>query len=111
MNAYLEAMRLERWPRSTAIFFGMAAFFFLNEARRSDFSPAELFLRLIASFLLTWGISTANYIINEIVDAPYDAHHPTKKNRPLVRGKIKKSPFLLMGVLLTVTCLGTACIF
>lgn len=111
MNAYLEAMRLERWPRSTAIFFGIAAFFFLNEAHRNTFTTAELFLRLIASFLLTWGISTANYIINEIVDAPYDAHHPTKKNRPLVRGEIKKSPFLLMGVLLTVTCLGTAYAF
>ena len=30
MTAYFRAMRLERWPRSLAIFVGSAAFFLLN---------------------------------------------------------------------------------
>ena len=49
--------------------------------------------RAAAAFLLTWGISTANYIVNEIVDLAFDIHHPTKRLRPLVQGEIKKGPF------------------
>lgn len=108
MKAYLRALRLERWPRSTAIFLGSAAFFFLHRDSFSSFRPAAVALRLIISFLLTWAISTANYVINEIVDAPYDAHHPIKRNRPLVKGEIKIIPFGLLGVILTVFSLALA---
>jgi decaprenyl-phosphate phosphoribosyltransferase len=110
MKAYLQAMRLERWPRSLAIFIGSASFFFLNRSLVTGTFRAYC-LHLTAAFLLTWGISTANYIINEIVDAPYDAHHPTKKSRPLVQGLIRKKPFVSMGVLLTALSLGTAWLF
>jgi len=111
VNVYLKAMRLERWPRSFAIFIGSASFFFLN--RDFLFSKGVFWLvsNATAAFLLTWAISTANYIINEIVDVPYDMHHPTKKNRPLVKGEIKKNPFLLYGIILTVFSLSLAFTF
>lgn len=107
MTAYLRALRLERWPRSLAIFIGSASFYFLNRLHLQN--PAfETIVKLMIAFLLTWGISTANYVVNEIVDAPFDAHHPTKKNRPLVQGKIKKSSFAALGVILTLVSLGAA---
>jgi len=105
MKAYLDAMRLGRWPRSLAIFVGSTAFFFIHR----HLFPADRFswllLRSFTAFLLTWGISTANYIINEIADAPTDAHHPTKKNRPLVQGKIKPWPFLVFGIVISAASL------
>ena len=104
-------MRLDRWPRSMALFVGTAAFFFLHRDFLSTASPFQLILRIFGSFLLTWGISTANYIVNEIVDAPYDAHHPTKRNRPLLTGKIRKGPFIAVGIVLTITSLALAYLF
>lgn len=98
MKAYFRAMRLGRWPRSLAIFVGSAAFFYLYRDELSGVDLHRVITQCLYAFLLTWAISTANYIINEIVDAPYDVHHPTKRNRPLVRGEIKKIPFLLLGV-------------
>jgi 4-hydroxybenzoate polyprenyltransferase len=65
----------------------------------------------MAAFFLTWAISTANYIINEIADAPFDIHHPSKRNRPLVKGEIKKIPFLMYGVLLSLASLILAYFF
>lgn len=100
MNAYVRALRLERWLRSAAIFLGSAAFFFLHRDFFSSFRPSVILLRLLFSFLLTWAISTANYIINEIADAPYDIHHPVKRHRALIMGEIKKGPFILMGIAL-----------
>ena len=101
MNAYVKAMRLGRWPRSLAIFVGSGSFFFLYRDSLLSADARWLIGQGLFAFLLTWAISTANYIINEIVDAPYDAHHPTKQNRPLLKGEIKKAPFLFMGIILS----------
>jgi len=101
VTAYLRALRLERWPRSAAIILGSAAFFFLHRDFLSSFRPLEIAFLLGLSFLLTWAISTANYVLNEIVDAPYDIHHPAKRHRPLIRGEIKKAPFILLGIGIT----------
>jgi 4-hydroxybenzoate polyprenyltransferase len=108
MTSYFRAMRLERWPRSLAIFAGSAAFFLLNR----DSIEAASFLWIVSRsafiFLLTWAISTANYVINEIADAPYDIHHPTKKNRPLIKGEIHQGPFSILGIALALSSLAVA---
>jgi len=108
MNAYLRALRLERWPRSLAIFIGTAVFVFLHREEAATFSALEIAWRLAAAFLLTWGISTANYVLNEIVDRPFDVHHPTKRLRPLVSGEIRQGPFAVIGLVLAAVCLGAA---
>ena len=105
MNPYLRAVRPERWPRSLAIFLGPAAYFFLNRQALDGLDWPQAAWKLALSFLLTWGISTANYVINEIADLPFDIHHPSKSQRPLVQGEIKKSRFAALGAVLAVACL------
>jgi decaprenyl-phosphate phosphoribosyltransferase len=95
LKPYLKAMRLERWPRSTAILIGSAGLFVLDPTLLSRLGPAAIALRVAGAFLLTWAVSTANYIINEIADAPFDVHHPTKRKRPLASGTVRKGPLLL----------------
>jgi decaprenyl-phosphate phosphoribosyltransferase len=101
-------MRLERWPRSLAIFSGCAAYAFLHRGAFASADAGALAARALAAYLLTWGISTTNYIVNEIVDLAFDVHHPSKSRRPLVQGKIRKGPFALIGVFLIAACLGLA---
>ncbi|MFQ6084033.1 MAG: UbiA family prenyltransferase [Candidatus Aminicenantia bacterium] len=99
MEAYLRALRLERWPRSTAIFIGSIAYIWFRPNYLKLHWMGILF-NVFFAFLLTWAISTLNYIINEIADAPYDIHHPEKRNRPLVRGEVKKSSLFIVGLML-----------
>jgi 4-hydroxybenzoate polyprenyltransferase len=108
VNSYLEAARLERWPRSLAIFLGSAAYVFLYRGTPGRLGLDGMAWRSAAAFLLTWGISTVNYIVNEIADRPFDAHHPTKRARPLVRGEIRKAPLVLLGIALLGASLGAA---
>jgi decaprenyl-phosphate phosphoribosyltransferase len=108
LNAYLKAMRLERWPRSLAIFLGSAAYIFIYRGALRRFGLEGLAWRSAAAFLLTWGISTANYIVNEIVDRPFDVHHPTKRYRPLVSGEIRIGPFAALGLVLIAASLAGA---
>lgn len=108
MTSYIHAMRLGRWPRSTAVFVGTAAFFFLHRESLETAALTWILLRCLFIFALTWAISTANYIINEIADAPTDVHHPTKRDRPLIRGEIHRGAFLMMGVVLSAAGLSCA---
>lgn len=108
MNPYLKAIRPERWPRSLAIFVGTASFFLLYREPAAALNLSVILLKCLFIFLLTWAISTANYIINEIVDVPFDIHHPTKKNRPLIKGEIKPFPFLFLGLILSLSTLTAA---
>jgi len=104
-------MRLERWPRSLAIFSGIAAFFFLHREMIAATPVLSFIEKSLFAFLLTWAISTANYIVNEIADAPYDIHHPSKRQRPLVKGEIQKTPFLFYGIILSLISLVLAYLF
>jgi decaprenyl-phosphate phosphoribosyltransferase len=107
-SLYLASLRLDRWPRSTAIIVGSAAVFLVDPSRFPGALTPGLALRLLLAFLLTWMVSTANYIVNEITDAPYDAHHPQKKYRPLVAKEISVPVLLGVWVMLTAAALGIA---
>jgi 4-hydroxybenzoate polyprenyltransferase len=102
------SLRLDRWPRSTAIIVGSVAVLLVNPERMAAFLSAVVLSRIILAFILTWMVSTANYIVNEITDAPYDAFHPSKKHRPLVRNEISVRMLLVLWTLLSASALVLA---
>lgn len=97
---YIQSLRLERWPRSLAIIPGFIAFFALNPEALKTVTLPDMALKLSGAFLLTLFISTANYIVNEIVDAPHDAFHPSKKHRPLVKKEISAALLMVLWFVL-----------
>lgn len=48
----------------------------------------RIFLTILLGIFATCIIASANYTINEILDAPYDKNHPVKKNRPVPAGLV-----------------------
>jgi decaprenyl-phosphate phosphoribosyltransferase len=51
------------------------------------FTP-QLFVTLVKAFLAVTLVACSNYVINEVLDAPFDRLHPTKRNRPAARGLV-----------------------
>lgn len=43
---------------------------------------------ILIGFISASLVACSNYVINEILDAPFDRFHPTKKNRPVVAGLV-----------------------
>ncbi|MGQ9618090.1 MAG: UbiA family prenyltransferase [Candidatus Aminicenantia bacterium] len=109
-NPYLRAMRVERWPRSLAIFVGI--YFYVLIKRIPLFS--EDFIRIVLNsliaFSLTLLISLLNYIVNEFADAPFDVYHPLKRERPLVRGEVKKGALILIAISLFILSISLSLI-
>jgi len=102
LKDYLKALRLGRWPRSASVIIGTGAYW----AIVMKFSPPDWIeiIKVLAAFLLTWAISTSNYIINEIADVPYDKFHPDKRERPVASGRV--NPLILIFVFLILSTIS-----
>ena len=109
MKNYIRALRLGRWPRSASIVIGAGAYWAI-EMGFSIPGWKEIF-KVFFAFLLTWAISTSNYIINEISDAPFDKYHPDKSNRPVASGKVKLWVLGLLFILLSTISLYAAFVY
>jgi decaprenyl-phosphate phosphoribosyltransferase len=48
----------------------------------------RLMLRLLLAFIAITLVACSNYVINEVLDAPFDRLHPIKRNRPAARGLV-----------------------
>lgn len=102
MKNYIKIARPDHWIKNLFIVPGVILANLLTE---TDFT-AEIGIRFIIGFLATCLIASANYVINEWLDAKFDKYHPTKKNRPVVAGNMKFSLVMLEYVLLIITGMG-----
>jgi 4-hydroxybenzoate polyprenyltransferase len=80
LRLLLKTMRPRQWTKNAFLF---AALVF-------DGKLLQLpdFLRTLAGFGLFCLISSAVYIINDLMDVDADRQHPVKKNRPIASGKL-----------------------
>jgi 4-hydroxybenzoate polyprenyltransferase len=53
--------------------------------RPAGTSRGDTWFNVIVGFAAACLVSSANYVINEWLDAPFDAKHPKKQSRPAVR--------------------------
>ncbi len=80
LRAFLKTLRPRQWTKNAFVF---AALVFDGKL----FHLPD-FLRTLAGFGIFCLISSAVYIINDIMDLEADRQHPVKKNRPIASGKI-----------------------
>lgn len=98
INAYLSVIRPDHWLKNIFILFGHGV--------------AVVLLGLLPSWQMGWMVllslvpacfvASANYILNEILDAPYDRLHPTKKHRSVASGEAKESVLWVLFVVFLV---------
>lgn len=77
---YLALARPDHWIKHIFIIPGVILAIVLHQKGPSN--PGTTFLLGILS---ACAIASANYVLNEWLDAQFDQHHPLKRNRPAVR--------------------------
>lgn len=77
---YLKALRVNQWIKNFIIFTAIIFSGTLFDQR--------LFLLSLTAFFIYCLLSSTSYLLNDIIDYPYDIKHPVKKNRPIAAGKI-----------------------
>ncbi len=102
MKNYIKIARIDHWIKNLFIIPGIiVAFLILGWQINTSFV-----IRFILGMLATCFISSANYVINEWLDADFDKYHPVKKNRPVVTSNLKFSYVMLEYFILILLGLG-----
>ncbi len=104
MKNYIKIARPDHWVKNAFILPGLAIAVLLT-----DFTfTGDVVIRFIVGFFSTCFIASANYVINEWLDAEFDKYHPTKKYRPVVSENMKLSLVLTEYAILIVLGLALA---
>jgi 4-hydroxybenzoate polyprenyltransferase len=92
---YVAIARPDHWLKHVFIIPGVILALVLGA--NPVFNPAVI----VTGFVVAALISSANYVLNEWLDAEFDAHHPTKSARPavskLLSAKIVLAEYLLLS--------------
>ncbi|MBO4903292.1 MAG: UbiA prenyltransferase family protein [Lachnospiraceae bacterium] len=91
MKKYIKIARPDHWVKNAFILPGIAIAILLTDYVFS----IETIWKFLAGFFATCFIASANYVINEWLDAEFDKFHPTKKYRPVVSENMKFSLVML----------------
>ena len=104
MKNYIKIARPDHWVKNAFIMPGIAIAVLLTDF---TYTP-DVIVKFIVGFMATCFIASANYVINEWLDAEFDKYHPTKKNRPVVSENMKLSLVLTEYAVLIVLGIGLA---
>jgi 4-hydroxybenzoate polyprenyltransferase len=96
---YLKIARFDHWGKNLFMILGCVLAWFMDAPQLTS----TLILTVVLGFLLTGFVASSNYVINEVLDADKDRHHPDKQNRPIPSGQVKipiaYGQWILMGLL------------
>lgn len=100
LRDYIAIARPTHWIKNVFVIPGAVAAVMLVPGA-SSFPWLNLGIALLATCLA----ASANYVINEWLDAASDAHHPLKSSRPAVHGRVSR-----IGILVEYASLGIAAV-
>ncbi|MFA5803498.1 MAG: decaprenyl-phosphate phosphoribosyltransferase [Melioribacteraceae bacterium] len=92
MKDIFKLIRVPQWIKNFFVFIPVIY-------SRNLFHPDYLIKSLIA-FIIFCLLSSVVYVINDIVDAEADRHHPLKKMRPIASGKISNANGITIAIIL-----------
>lgn len=85
-RAYVRIARPDHWAKNVLMVPGIAVALFYEPERLTRHGVIALVVTVLATCLM----ASSNYVLNELLDADTDRHHPHKSSRPAVSGKIKR---------------------
>jgi len=95
---YIQIARIDHWFKNVFLLPGVVIALY---AQPELFSINTLFC-IVYALLIAGIVASSNYTINELLDAKFDALHPTKKFRPIPSGKVNKKLAFIQWIVLAV---------
>jgi 4-hydroxybenzoate polyprenyltransferase len=85
LRRYVEIARPGHWFKNLLVLPGTVAAALLSGTALSEFLASAI-VALAASCI----VASANYVLNEWLDATFDRHHPLKQSRPSAQGSLAR---------------------
>ena len=109
VRGVISSMRPRQWTKNLIIYF---ALFFTVDQAWSLSDPGEVtrtFALITAAAAIFCLVTSAVYLVNDVLDAAHDRHHPRKRHRPIAAGVV--SPVAAVAVAVTLAVAGSALAF
>lgn len=100
LRLLLKSMRPKQWTKNVFVW---AALVFDRKLFQIQY-----LLPTLAGFAIFCMLSSAVYLINDLVDIERDRLHPVKRNRPLASGQLRKSVAVVAAALIIAICVPAA---
>jgi decaprenyl-phosphate phosphoribosyltransferase len=104
LKAHLAIARLDHSIKNLFVLPGIVVPLSVDPALRTWKLLPTLFWALVAITL----VACSNYVLNEVLDAPFDRLHPTKKNRPAARGLVNLPVAYVQWIVMMLVGVGIA---
>jgi 4-hydroxybenzoate polyprenyltransferase len=104
LSNYLSIARPDHWFKNIFMLPGFALAILFYQQELTSTEVLKIGLAVVCACLL----ASANYTINEWLDAATDRYHPVKKNRPSVQGLVTGRGVFIQWLLLCVLGLAVA---
>ena len=98
-RAYVQALRPYQWVKNTFVFIPLVA---AHETQPS------LYVVTAGVFVALSACASGTYVLNDLLDLPYDRQHTSKRRRPMAAGKVPLPPMMGMGAVLVTGGIGLA---
>ncbi len=104
ITPYVHIARPDHWFKHVFMIPGVLLVFYASP----QLIEPHVFVRVAVAFLAACLIASSYYVLNEILDAPYDAKHPVKRDRPIPSGLVLVPVAYLEWAALAIAGLGLA---
>jgi 4-hydroxybenzoate polyprenyltransferase len=84
LRAHLQIARLDHWIKNIFVVPGIVTALGINQVPITF----SLLTHILAGLVSVSLVTSSNYVINEVADAPYDHQHPAKRGRPVPSGRV-----------------------
>jgi len=102
IGGYVAIARPDHWFKNIFMLPGFALALIMSQKTIDAATLLDIAIAILATCL----IASANYTINEWLDAEFDRHHPVKKERPSVSGNLVAPLVYTQWLLLSAAGLG-----
>jgi len=99
----LRVLRVNQWIKNLVIFTAI-----IFSGKLFDFA---LLLNSLYAFVVFCLLSSASYVLNDIIDYHFDRKHPLKRLRPIASGEVTIAEATFLVFLLTLVSLVTSMLF
>lgn len=84
LAGHLRIIRADYWVKNVFVLPGIAVALLVFPQAVQD----GILWKVLLGFVATCLVASSNYVLNEVLDAPFDRLHPRKCNRPVPAGKV-----------------------
>ena len=95
-------MRVDHWFKNVFVAPGVVVALSFQDT----VDVGELVWRIAVGLVAVCLVASSNYVLNEVLDAPFDVHHPVKRGRPVPSGLVNVRLAYVQWIVLMVVGVG-----